>query len=714
MPQKEEKNPMLQLANENPLGITIKEITKPGEIRITDDKPKPFNPFKSTTTTTTTTTTTVSPTTTTTAETIESTTASTESANDVTSTSTESTTTNINSISTTESLREVSTEDTNQVNNANESRDYMDDGIAISEDSSSAAPSTKAPVSVDEVEPELLLVNADSNSIGDDSGNKSVRQTPENSKSDEIDQSSENLFLSSTTEPGTESSTAAFSDISSTENGEVLDLVSSTPKNWVVVQHDGKTESFHISGTDGLQRVEEFDVLSSTTEDTVALSSEQSVFVSTGIVDGRFSEEMSSSSYEMMSSTTTGPEEFDNVTVPLANEILSNLSETSAENFTNSANSSFEVSTESSSEMSPVSEEIYETVYYPDTSSPSTEGPIDTVYFRPNEDVSSTTPAFDISSSSESFISTTSAPVSVTEGRFSYEEEDITPAENPEYPPIPDDVSIHQKENGGDGRSPSKVLVEETPSSSTVGPELSSVIEDLSLHSKEIEEEHKHQLPSKILDEIASSTAGPCDECDIPKSAEVSTTQGPPIEDIKMSHKMDIVEHRLAPGEPNLVPEWERSTTQKPSIPDENLTTLGPREITTAGPDNEINKTAIFEKVVTKTNKSEAQTLEILPNDLSSEEKYGKREPTTERSTTKGYASINDSEEGSASSAQFDSSTEDFVSPNDEVESIKLNSSGGDGDEGGARQFSLFEGLSFSNPFANHWRNWCKENSFEC
>lgn len=711
MPQKEEKNPMLQLANENPLGITIKEITKPEEIRITDDKPKPFNPFKSTTTTTTTTTTTVSPstTTTTTAETIESTTASTESANDVTATSTESSTTNINSISTTESLREVSTEGTNQVNNANESRDYMDDGIAISEDSSSAAPSTKAPVSVDEVEPELLLVNADSNSIGDDSGNKSVRQTPENSTSVEIDQSSENLFFSSTTEPGTESSTATFSDISSTENGEMFDLVSSTPKNLVVVRQGGKTESFHISGTDGLQRVEEFDVLSSTTEDTLALSSEQSVFISTGIVDGRFSE-------EMMSSTTAGPEEFDNVTVPLAIEILSNLGETSAENVTNSANSSLEVSTESSSEMSPSSEQIYETVYYPDTSSPSTEGPIDTVYFGSNEDVSSTTPAFDMSSSSESFISTTSAPVSVTEGRFSYEEEDITPAENPEYPPIPDDVSIHQKENGEEEkrRLPSKVLVEETPSSSTAGPELSSVLEDSSLHSKEIEEEYKHQLLSKILDEIASSTAGPCDECDIAKSAEVSTTQGPPTEDIKMSHKMDIVEHRLAPGEPNLVPEWERSTTQKPSITDENLTTLGPREITTAGPDNEINKTAIFDKVVTKTNKSEAQTLEILPNDLSSEEKYGKREPTTERSTTKGYASINDSEEGSASSAQFDSSTEDFSSPNYDAESIKLNSSGGDGDEGGARQFRFFEGLSFSNPFVNHWRNWCKENSFEC
>lgn len=688
--QKDEKNPMLQLANENPLGITIKEITKPEEIRITDDKPKPFNPFKSTTTTTTTTaatttstatTTTIAPTTT---ETAVSTTTSTESVSEevTKSQSTESTSINSsNSFGTTESPKEVSTEDTNQMNNANEheSRDYMDDGVSVSYDSSSVAPpSTKESSNDGEVEPQVLLVSADSNSIGDDSGNKSVRQTTENGTLADLDQSSENIYLSSTTEIGTESSTP-FSDISSTENGEEFDMaaaMSSTPKNLVVVRQGGKTESFHISGTDGLQRVEELDVLSSTTEDSVALQSEQTVFISTEVLDRKFSE-------EMLSSTTAGPEEFDNITVPSAIDSLLNLSDNSAENVTNGAISSVEVSTsESTSEIVPVSEEIFGTVYYPESSSPSTEGPIDTVYFSSSEDGSSTTTGIDMSSissssSSESAYSTTAAPVSVTEGRYSFEEEDNnTPAENPEYPPIPD---------------------------------------DLSLHHKEIEEEEKRRLPSKVLaEEMASSTAGPCDACDTAKSAEASTTQGPPIDDVKMLHKMDVIEFR-APGEPHLIPEWERTTTQKASTVEENLTTIGPIDTTTVATINVINKTTIFENVVTKTNKSEPLTLETLPNDVSSEEKYGHKEPTTERPTTKGYASINDSEEGSASSAQteFDSSTTAVggASPKDDAESIKLNSGGGD-DYTDVNESYSFEGRSYSNSFDNHWRHLLEENGW--
>lgn len=529
----------------------------------------------------------------------------------------------------------------------------MDDGILLSEDSS-AAPSTKASAE-GEVEPQLLLAGADSNSIGDESGSKSVRQTTENGTFADWDQSSENIYLSSTTEIGTESSTP-LTDISSTESSEQIDLasaVSSTPKNLVVVRQGGKTESFHISGTDGLQRVEELEVLSSTTEAEVISpsSSEDTFFISTEILELKFSE-------EMLSSTTAGPEEFDNVTVALTVDDLSKLSENNAENVTSGANSSTEVSTESSSSESSSSlsstEQVYETVYYPESTSPSTEGPPDTVWFGSSEDTfindgSSTTMGPDVSSSSESVYSTTMAPVSVTEGRFSFEEEDNTPAENPEYPPIPD---------------------------------------DLSLHHKEIEEEEKRRLPSKVLAEelpLASSTVGPCDGCDIAKSAEVSSTQGPSMEDEKMSHKDDKIEYR-APGEPHLVPEWERTTTQNASNTEENLTTLGPSpaavETTTVAAVNDINKTTIFDKVASKLNKSEPLTLETIPNDVSSEEKYGRKEPTTERPTTKGYPSI-ESEEGSTSTSSEQSEFDSMVDgiPDDDVESIKKVHSGGDDSE---------------------------------
>lgn len=176
---KDENTPLLNFANENPLGIKIIEITKPEEIRITDDKPKAFIPKFATTTTTTTT-------------------AQSPKIEEVTKTQTtesssialsESTTTDNPTTTTTTTApmikAAVDFEDSNQdeptVNsNEREIHDYMDDGTNVDDKIPGvSAPPTKPTVD-GEVEPELSLAGADSNTIGDESSNKSVRQTVEN------------------------------------------------------------------------------------------------------------------------------------------------------------------------------------------------------------------------------------------------------------------------------------------------------------------------------------------------------------------------------------------------------------------------------------------------------------------------------------------------------------------------------------------------------
>lgn len=686
----EEKIPMYDLANENPLGIKIKEITKPEEIRFTDDKPKPYNPFKSSTTTTTTTTT-ASPNSSTVIET------STEAIKKLSTTESTSTSTVI-SISTEppKDSNESSTEDSNQLSGEHESRDYMDDGALSGDELTSGAPPIKA-FAEGEVEPQVLLASADSNTIGDNSGNKSVRQTVENNASSEIDQSSENSseLFGSSSESTSESSTPSYV-VSSERSGEESNLASSTPKNLVVVRHGGKTESFLLSGVEELQRVEELDVISSTTEnsqeirDTVTQSSSE-LFGSSSTFD---SMEIKSSEEMVMdgSSSTTGtPENFeDNITVSLAiNKSLDNtLSDSSIENLTNN---SIEVSTqgpdnssENSSEILSIGEQVFETIYYPEeksTAFPSNEEPIDTVFYGTTEgpfDGSSTTDDIESSSSSESSsVPTTLGPVLVSESSStpkrtsteliyestsssSFDDEDSTLPENPEYPPIPDDLSLMHKE----------------------------------------EEEEKRRLPSKMQsDETVSSTAGPCDECDSALKTVELSTRGPTLATIKLFHKDDTIDGR-APGEPHLVPEWERTTTTTKKI--EESTTLGPKD--TVNVLNDIPKTNIVDNVaIVKLNKSEALTqIETLPNDVESEEKYGRKEPTTERPTTRGYANIDAEESASSSPSEYDGSTADNASPKDDAESIKMSS--GSVDEETNVQYSL-EGSQMPSSFVNYLKN---------
>lgn len=179
---KDENTPLLNFANENPLGIKIIEITKPEEIRITDDKPKAFIPKFATTTTTTTTAQSPKIEEVTKTQTTES---SSIAFSESTTTDSPTTTTPTRTTST---KKAVDFEDSNQSVNSNEREihDYMDDGTIVDDKipGVAAAPPTKPPTiekTVDgEVEPELSLAGADSNTIGDESSNKSVRQTVEN------------------------------------------------------------------------------------------------------------------------------------------------------------------------------------------------------------------------------------------------------------------------------------------------------------------------------------------------------------------------------------------------------------------------------------------------------------------------------------------------------------------------------------------------------
>lgn len=704
-----DRDSILQLANENPLGIKIKEITKPEEIRITDDKPKPFNPFKSTTTTTTTTTTTST-------TTIASTTASLDVTTETEAkTSTESSTITL----TTETLKEskeLSTEDTNQSPNHGE-QDNVDNDVSIDNNSSDAPSSPPPPPPVKAlVEPDTLLNSgADSNSIADDASNKSVRQIVEHSTSStDIDQFSDVNDFSSTTEFSTESN--VLNDASTTEHGEEIDLTSSsTPQNVVFVRHGGKTEPFHISGTDGLQRVEELEMdVSSTTENDNSYNGQESTpeDIETSSNDGISSGSSETPSIESSTPTTSEPETFSEsgtVSLSIEKKLDKSLESNDSIGIDNLSNNSIEVSTlddgiESSSEFAS-SERVYQTVYYggdekSSTASPSGENVYDTVYYPPSstEDSSESSSTIDSfadtsSSTTNGGFSTTDESTSVTatesqstvKSTTSFEEEpDVTPDENPYYPvDIPVDVSIHK-------------------------------IQEVS------EQEEKRRLPSKVLDDtFVSSTVGPtCDECDDVKIMESSSTQGPSPSDqeIKSSHINDIIESRV-PGEPHLVPEWERrNSTEKASII-EASTTLGPPNDTET---NVLNKTTSIsnENNVDKSNQSAALMLETTIAPIDSDEIYGRKEPTTERSTTKGYANTNDSDEtlssssSSSSAQQLENSTTDGALPDDDAESIKLTSSASNDDDTNESYETRPLKLDIPDSLQNYWRYVSKANGW--
>lgn len=683
-----DRDSILQLANENPLGIKIKEITKPEEIRITDDKPKPFNPFKTTSTTTSTTT-------------IASTTVSLDVTTETDAkAATESSTITL----TTETLKEskeLSTEDTNQSPNRGE-HDVLDNGVGV-ENNSPDAPSSPPPVKA-LVEPETLLNSgADSNSIADDASNKNVRQIIEHSTSgSDIDQFSEVNDFSSTTELSTD--TFALSDGSTTEHGEEGDMIaSSTPQNVVFFRSGGKTEPFHISGTDGLIRVEELEIdVSSTTENDNSSNQESTPRdAETSSDDGISSASSEFPSMESSTPTTSEPETLDEtgtVSLGIEKQLDSALS-SNATGIDNLSNNSIEVSTlddglESSSEFAS-SERVYQTVYYRSDEKLSTASPLDerlfeTVYYPPSstedssessstiepDSSSSTTSTGDYSTTDQS----TTESLSTAKPTDSFDEEqEVTPDTNPYYPvDIPVDVSIHNKVN---------------------------------------EQDEKRRLPSKVMDDaIPSSTSGPsCDDCDdVDKIVkEASSTQGPSDQEIKKSHENDVIESRV-PGEPNLIPEWERNSTEK-TLVTEASTTLGPPNDTEI---NALNKTvASNENDAEKVNKSAALMLETTVAPVDSDEIYGRKEPTTARSTTKGYANVNDSDDSDDTSApssaqQLENSTTDGALPDDDAESIKFTSSASEDDDTNESYETRPLKMDIPDSIQNYWRYVSKINGW--
>lgn len=471
----------------------------------------------------------------------------------------------------------------------------------------------------------------------------------------------------------------------SRENDEnVAMAVTHMPKNVVIVRQGGKTESFHILGTDGLQRVEELDVLSSTTEggqedisETAAQSSEQSsveIFTDKLLSSHSTTEEPSSSE----SSSALGESFEDDHTVAIAvDKKLDNTLQSNESTTEHLANNSIEVSTPSDTVTENISEEVHETIFYAEENDKSTEPtlndePIDTSFHGPTENDkygSSTTDVTDYSITDTTFTESTtqmlrsSSVEPCVESVSRTEDEESTLAENPEFPYIPDDLSIH---------------------------------------CKQIEEEEKHRLPSK---EFHSSTVSNNKRESLVglASSEISTNSASDDE-IKKFHEMDSVEGR-APGEPLLIPEWERSTTEstlsmESSASAENQT-------------NDIHKTSIWDRYsieISKENRTESESVEKSIS--SSEEKYGNKEPTTARSTTRKYADVIENENGENFSMSSEQSTlaDAILSPKDDAESIKFDSE----DESSA-PIASYEGPSFKFidlAMKDSWRTWAKETGW--
>lgn len=487
----------------------------------------------------------------------------------------------------------------------------------------------------------------------------------------------------------------------STENDEVVAMaVTHMPKNIVIVWQGGKTESFHILGTDGLQRVEELDVLGSTTEggqedisEIATQSSEQSsVETVTNEPLHSTTEEPSSSE----SSSVLGESFEDDHTVAIAvDKKLDNTLQTNESITENLTNNSIEVSTPSETVTENISEEVHETVFYAEENDKSTEPtsydePIDNSSHGPTEngkDGSSTTEAasdyssstFDssgYSTTEQSTIATTTVTESTTttprsssvepcvEPVSRSEDEESTLAENPEFPYIPDDLSIH---------------------------------------CKQIEEEEKRRLPSKEFHSSTVSNNNKRESLIGLASSEISTIS-PSDKEIKNSHEMVSLEGR-APGEPLLIPEWERNTTESSLSMESNAS--GENQT------NDIHKTSIWDRYsieISKENRSESESVEKLTS--SSEEKYGNKEPTTARQTTKKYADVieNEDEENVSISSEQSTSTDDTLSPKNDAESIKFNSEG----ESSA-PIASYEGPSFKFidlAIKDSWRTWAKENNW--
>lgn len=539
-----------------------------------------------------------------------------------------------------------------------------------------ASPSTQ---SFEVVEPEVSLTGVDTDAVGDATSSKNVRQTVENSTNFDNEQPADvSEAIGSTTVGGVEINGDASR--SSTYYGEV---VSSTPSIVVVVKQGGKTESFPIGGDTGLQRVESPESVHTNEQASHEDSTESSASIST-----------SEQNVREFSSTTDSSENFEPSERESWPDLGGPLPISDASNGESSTATSNDVSTtlgdrsESSSEMSSVASVLRtdEASTVPSSSEKPTESgsTVDPI------DMSSTTIESALLGSSIDDILTSSTtppsqestpqtrgssaePCAESSSRSTFEDDETTNAENPEYPYIPDDLSIHCKQSEDDddygkhrhhGHAPQEMRPSSTESIERASSETPAEVSSESI--LEVSPESPVEATPESL--VEASPESPVEALSEPllssAAADKQSTTPGPLGEEKDSHEMDLIQAR-APGEPHLIPEWERPTTAKPLFDDN--TAIEPAS-TTNGPHISI------ESPNKLTANNETGTRQPDTVNTSSEEINGNKEPTTERSTTRGYTDDTESDDLLKSSTEIVSDTIMFEqsSPKDDAEAIKL------------------------------------------
>lgn len=663
---------------ENPLGIKIKEITKPEEIRITDDKPKLFKPTKSVI-------------------------SSKELLNPTTPILLPSP---VPTPTTPIDEEKNISEDTNQTVKSIQSIEENEQ-------------STEKQIDSSESDSILHLGIADVNALGDGSSNKSVRQANKNTSDSELSlENDENLSsvnstdtketesndVTSTPNPNSEetSSPSSTSDPSVVRVGNdvviVKDSVNITLKGAAGLQQgeDSETDENRKHENDvGVTTVQTLDKASQIENETISRSSEE--ILNLGPQDLGTTEPEPILGSAVNSAELVSAMSSDELTEGSRRKFSAgNIGEKSSKSNKNDDSGSFEVidSNESSTDNATdkptdISEQVFETVYYY-----TTKGPLNTIAFEPRYYGSTSDGSIEGSSSpydddlfgstSDAQYSTagigssemayTSSPTVESSSRFLHEEEEIIPNENPEFPELPEDFSVHHalSEEEAKKRVPSKIIAEE-PHLTTIGPiddtKPNLALQEFSANS--IPKDSSTTIGPTVLEK--SSSEAPISET--LRLELVSSTSGPDTvvaetlkeEDalLKDSHKSDNIQER-SPGEPLLIPEWERTTTET----DESVVTNFDNNNSSQLQNNSIlNENDTISKVSLSNESNQEKTEDYkLTNELNLDEQ---KEATTEQLTTKISANL-------VSEIDSTSSSTDHYDPDEDAESIKFHDSSED------------------------------------
>lgn len=692
---------------DNPLGIKIKEITKPEEIRITDDKPKLFKPP----------------------------TKAIPSSKELVNPTPQPTalpSPTPTPITPTNEIHSMS-EDTNRVNESNESTSKEiahseEENISVSGDTTEKIESYFG--SGDSEIPSLHLGISDENTLGDGFSNKNVRQAVKNTSDPENgSETTEDIkkeigdgmsTSSATTESYPTNSSIAESSVVRVGNDVVIvkDSVNITLKGAAGLQQgedieNDETRKHDVGDTTIVTIITEADNTKSLQTEN-GVSSPQSQEVVTTEVSSSLGDTLASA--ELVSDSSS-----DELSGNGKRKLLiGSPGKKSLKPKDNKNSDSYEVvepdgllteNVKSSSTEKPLNslDQVFETVFYYNTNKPLVYEP--TYYGITVDSFEGSSSPFDddqYSSTSEpapaggvSLESTASPSVESSSHHIIEEEENSNNNDkNIEFPELPEDVSIH-KTVIEERRISGKIITEEAYST-TVGPDDNANV--ISFNSV------LHETVSKASSGDSSTTVGPLDlikaEPDNADSETVrmeslssvdvsehsSTTSGPEeslrnTEDtsVKESHKIDNIQER-SPGEPHLIPEWERTTTEIVETTVFNIEDATKPQSNSSTTANELEK---IEEVK-------------VSNELSSgEQNSQKKVSTTEKSIA---ANGSESELESSSS-----STEHYV-PDDDAESIKFRDSNEDNIfEMKFIEKPAFNGFDFINDFfkvqKNNWNS---------